>query len=135
MPAVGCNRSQRKESRNRIGRNAYVACNHRSVDVFYSDLIPVRSIVEVTFGMPMMRKFMLHCELRAEGGHPRLKVLVFAASRTRGFLGGLKLSRGMTNLRKALDSLPNLFRSCIGKVQAHESLTGSIGEEISPRYK
>src|ERR1700733_3656544 len=66
---VGCNRPGSKQSRDWIGRNAYAACNHRSVDVVKSDLIPVCSVVEVPLGMPMMRKVMLHCELGAKGGY------------------------------------------------------------------
>jgi hypothetical protein len=31
--------------------------------------MPVRSIVEVTLGMPMMQEFMLQCELGAKGGY------------------------------------------------------------------
>jgi hypothetical protein len=66
---VWCYRPGSKQSRDWIGRNAYAACNHRSVDVCKSDLIPVRSIVEVTLGMPMMQEFMLQCELGAKGGY------------------------------------------------------------------
>src|SRR5271169_4936160 len=68
---VGCNRPGSKQSRDWIGRNAYAASNQGSVDVCYPDLAPVGSIIEVTLGMPMMRKLMFHCELRAKGGYLR----------------------------------------------------------------
>src|ERR1700733_5270687 len=66
---VGCNGPRSKKSRDWVGRNAYAACNHRSVDIFYPDLIPVRCVIEVPLRMPMMRKLMFHSELRAKGGY------------------------------------------------------------------
>jgi hypothetical protein len=63
------------------------------------------------------------------------EAILFEASRNSTILTSWQLSCGLATLRKALDSFPNLFGGCIRKVQAHESLTGNIGEEISARYK
>src|ERR1700733_1098270 len=64
-----CSGPRSKKSRDWIGRNACAVCNHRGINVFYPDLIPVRCVIEVTLRMPMMRKLMLHSELRAKGGY------------------------------------------------------------------
>src|ERR1700728_603839 len=90
---VRCDRPRSKESRGWIGRNAYAACNHRSIDVLCSDLIPVRCVVEVTLGMPMMRKLMFHFELRAKGGYlpERLRELIECVHADRTGNGGLRI--------------------------------------------
>src|ERR1700678_3927594 len=66
---VGRNRPGSKQGRDWVGRNAYAACNHRSVDVCYPDLTPIRCVIEVTLRMPMMHKLVFQFELRAKGGY------------------------------------------------------------------
>src|SRR5271170_6228419 len=90
---VGCNGPRSKKSRDWVGRNAYAACNHRSVDIFYPDLVPVRCVIEVTLRMPMMRKLMFHSELRAKGGYlpERLRELIDRVHTDRTVDGRLRI--------------------------------------------
>src|ERR1700739_1243429 len=66
---VGCNRPRGMQSRDWIRWSADTARDRRRIDVACPDLVPIRSIVEVGRGMPMMREVMFHCELSAKGGY------------------------------------------------------------------